>query len=512
MGAAVALIALATVAAAALVLERPRAKAWAVLATGALVPVALAGQRWGLADGRWLRDHPAALAAGVVVVAGAVAALALLFARRPGALPVLAVGVLPFRLPVAGPVGPEALAVGVYVVAVAGAVAYAAARLRPVRSLDDELLTRPDPPTRGLEWTLAAGLVLYAVQATAAAEPDAAAGTLVTALVPFALLFVLLRRAAWTPRLVRTCAAVLAVVAVVLVAVAAGEAATGRLLPAPQVLADARLADAFRVSSLVFDADALGRLLAVVALLVTAGLLWARRARDVASAGLLLAVLWVGLALTRSTGAALALLAGLVVLAALRWGARASAGLAAGLVVAGLAAVLLAAGPLDLDRDPLTAADQATSGRAAPLHDGAALALRRPVTGWGSGAVVAALHRERGTSLPRARAAARTAPLTVAVEQGALGLAAWLALLWFAGRRLLAGAGRSRARAGLAAAFVALVVDALLHGALLDDPATWVVLGAGSALAFADRRHRRRRAVPAEAPAPAREERIATPA
>ena len=128
--------------------------------------------------------------------------------------------------------------------------------------------------------------MLYAVQATAAAEPDAAAGTLVTALVPFALLFVLLRRAAWTPRLVRTCAAVLAVVAVVLVAVAAGEAATGRLLPAPQVLADARLADAFRVSSLVFDADALGRLLAVVALLVTAGLLWARRARDVASAGL----------------------------------------------------------------------------------------------------------------------------------------------------------------------------------------------------------------------------------
>ena len=219
-------------------------------------------------------------------------------------------------------------------------------------------------------------------------------------------------------------------------------------------------------------------------------------------------MLWVGLALTRSTGAALALLAGLVVLAALRWGARASAGLAAGLVVAGLGRLLLA-GPAQLDRDqrPLQ-----------PPRAGAQRHCRRarwpwpPRDGWGSGAVVAALHRERGTSLPRARVAARTAPLTVAVEQGALGLAAWLALLWFAGRRLLAGAGRSRARAGLAAAFVALVVDALLHGALLDDPATWVVLGAGSALAFADRRHRRRRAVPAEAPAPAREERIATPA
>ena len=382
----------------------------------------------------------------------------------------------------------------------AGAVAYAAARLRPVRSLDDELLTRPDPPTRSLEWALAAGLGLYAVQATAAPAVDGAAGTLVTALVPFALLFVLLRRADWTPGLVRTCAAAFVGVAVVLVAVAVGEAATGRLLPAPRVVTDDRLADAFRASSVVFDPDALGRLLAVAALVVAAGLLWARRGRDLALAGVLLLVLWGGLVLTRSTGAAVALLAGLVVLAALRWGARAGAGLAAVLVVAGLAAVVLAPGPLRLDRDPVTAADQATSARASSLRDGAAVALRRPVSGWGSGTVVATLRRERGTSLPRARAAARTAPLTVAVEQGALGLAAWLAILWLAARRLLLGAGRSPARAALAAALVALVVDALLHGALLEDPTTWAVLGAGSALAFADRRRRPRRRGPPPPP------------
>ena len=368
MGAAVALIALASVTAAALVLERPRAKAWAVLAVAALLPVALVVQRWGLADGRWLRDHPAVLAGGVLAVAAAVAALALLVARRPGALPVLAVGVLPFRLPVAGPVGPEALALAVHVVVLAGAVAYAAVRLRPVRSLDDELLTRPDPPTRGLEWALAAGLVLYAAQATGAPGPDAAAGTLVTALVPFALLFVLLRRADWTPRLVRTCAATFVGVAVVLVAVAVGEAATARLLPAPRVVTDDRLADAFRASSLLFDPDALGRVLAVAALVVTAGLLWARRGRDLALAGVVLVVLGGGLALTRSSGAAVALLAGLVVLAALRWGPRAAAGLAAGLVVAGLAAVLLAPGPLRLDRDPVAAADQVTSARSAPVR------------------------------------------------------------------------------------------------------------------------------------------------
>lgn len=512
MGAAVALIALAALAGAALVLERPRPKAWAVLATAAVLPVALGLQRWGLADGRWLRDHPPVLAAGVVGAAVAVAGLALLVARRPGALPVAAVGVLAFRLQVAGPAGLESLALGVDLVVLAGALAYAAARLRPVRSLDDELLTRPDPPTRGLEWALGAGLVLYAVQATAAPAPDAAAGTLVTALVPFALLFVLLRPAAWTPRLVATCAAVVVGVAVGLVGVAAAEAATGRLLPAPRVVTDDRLADAFRASSLVFDPDALGRFLAVAALVVAAALLWARRGRDLAVGSVLLVVLWGGLALTRSAGAAVALLAGLAVLAALRWGVRAGAGVAGALVAAGLAALVVAPGPLRLDQEPVTAADQATSARSAPLRDGAAVALRRPVAGWGSGAVVATLRRERGTSLPRARAAARTAPLTVGVEQGALGLAAWLAVLWLAGRRLLAGAGRSAARAGLAAAFVALVADALLHGALLEDATTWAVLGAGSALAFADRRRRPRRRAVTPAQAPAREERVATPA
>ena len=292
---------------------------------------------------------------------------------------------------------------------------------------------------------------------------------------------------------------------------AVGEAATGRLLPAPRVVTDDRLADAFRASSLVFDPDALGRVLAVAALVVTAGLLWARRGRDLALAGVLLLVLWGGLVLTRSTGAAVALLAGLVVLAALRWGARVAARPGRGPRRRRPGRRRARAGPLRLDRDPVTAADQVTSvrsARCATAPPGAAPAG----VGLGLGTVVATLRRERGTSLPQARAAARTAPLTVAVEQGALGLAAWLAILWFAARRLVPGAGRSPARAALAAALVALVVDALLHGGLLEDPTTWAVLGAGSALAFADRRRRPRRRGRAEVPAPAREVRVATPA
>ena len=73
--------------------------------------------------------------------------------------------------------------------------------------------------------------------------------------------------------------------------------------------------------------------------------------------------------------------------------------------------------------------------------------------------------------------------MTVFAEQGVIGLAAYLALLWFALRRLLPGARVGAARAGVAAAFVALVVHSLLYAAFLEDPLTWALLGVGAALA-----------------------------
>jgi hypothetical protein len=79
----------------------------------------------------------------------------------------------------------------------------------------------------------------------------------------------------------------------------------------------------------------------------------------------------------------------------------------------------------------------------------------------------------------------------VAAEQGVIGLVAYVALLWAAGRLLLSGL-RARlarradtyaiARAAVAATFAALVVHTLAYAAFLEDPLAWTLLALGGAL------------------------------
>ena len=273
MGAAVALIALAAVAAAALVLERPRAKAWAVLATGALVPVALGRQRWGLADGRWLRDHPAALAAGRRG------------RRRRVAAPRAAVRAAPRRAAGPGRGGPALPAPGGGPGRPRGAGRRALRRrgrrrggLRGGAPAPRPVARRraPDPPRPAHP----GARVDARGRARALRRPGDRRGGAATRpparssppSCPSPCSSSSCAAPTWTPGLVRTCAAVLAVVA----AVPSSPSRPARrrrdaCCPRRGSWPTTRLADAFRASSLVFDPDALGRLLAVVALLVTGG-------------------------------------------------------------------------------------------------------------------------------------------------------------------------------------------------------------------------------------------------
>jgi hypothetical protein len=99
--------------------------------------------------------------------------------------------------------------------------------------------------------------------------------------VPFALLFALVARVAWTPKLARVCLGVLVVLALALVGVGFVEYATRHLFLNPKVIASNQLEDYFRVNSLFFDPNIYGRFLAIVMLLLAAWLLWARRQREV---------------------------------------------------------------------------------------------------------------------------------------------------------------------------------------------------------------------------------------
>ncbi len=78
--------------------------------------------------------------------------------------------------------------------------------------------------------------------------------------------------------------------------------------------------------------------------------------------------------------------------------------------------------------------------------------------------------------------------MTVAAEQGVIGLLAYLALLVLAFGRLFGRGADGRwatdpVRAGVAAAFAALVVHTFMYAAFLEDPLTWVLLAVGTAVA-----------------------------
>jgi O-antigen ligase len=479
MDAPVPLIVVALLAAAALVAPSARGCAAAMLGALAIAPVIIVFHISGSEQFKTVTDRPglaaAAAAAGVV----AVLALALAIHRWPAVLPVLAVAAVPFRVPIALGGTTANLLVPLYAVVAAGVLAYALPRLAA---------PGVDPPRRGagpLEWALAAFLALYAVQATYSVDFDRAIENVVFFYVPFALLFVLVSRIAWTTRLTVWCLGVLVALALAFAGVGFVEYATRHLFLNPKVIASNQLQDYFRVNSLFFDPNIYGRFLALVMILIVAWLLWTARAREVVAGAVVVAILWGGLVLTLSQSSFAGLLVGLAVLGAMRWSARKAAALAAAFLVVGAAVVLLAPGVLRLDLGSSKSANSATSGRYDLIAGGVGLFTDRPAQGYGSGSFPRQYRRAEHVSAERATSASHTIPITVAAEQGAIGLLAYLAVLVCALWRLLRRAARTPPRAGVAAAFVALLAHTLLYAAFLEDPLAWTLLAVGTALATA---------------------------
>src|SRR4051794_17089465 len=498
MDAPVPLIFVALLAALALVAPTARVRGVAMLAALAVAPVILVFHISDSDQFRALTDRPSLAAAAAA--AGVVAVLALAWAihRWPSLLPVLAIAAVPFRVPIALGGTTANLLVPLYGVVAAGVLAYAIPRLGTPES---------EAPRRGagaLEWALAAFVALYAIQASYSIDFDRALENVVFFYVPFALLFVLVSRIAWTPRLTAACLGVLVALALAFAGIGFVEYATRHLFLNPKVIASNQLQDYFRVNSLFFDPNIYGRFLALVMLLVVAAILWTRRAKVVAGGVVVLAILWGGLLLTLSQSSFTALLVGLAVLGGMRWSTRRAVALAGVVVLVGAAVVLLAPGSVRLDLGSSKSADAATSGRYALISGGGRLFADRPLQGWGSGSFPRQYRRAEHVSAERATSASHTIPVTVAAEQGVVGLVAYLALLACALLRLLRGAAVVPARAGVAAAFVALLAHTMLYAAFLEDPMAWMLLAVGTALAAGAGRRAAQAVVPPEAEPAAR--------
>jgi putative inorganic carbon (HCO3(-)) transporter len=447
----------------------------------------IAGQGWD--DIANLREHELRFAG---VIAGGAAVLALGVAamvRWPLLLPLLVVAAMPFRvrLDVAGGEAVNLL-VPLYAVIAAGVLATVVSTLRG----ETRLRRLPKP----LVVALAAVICLYALQTVYSDDVAFAARNVGFFLVPFAVLFSLLAEASWDRRLLRLAFVVVLAEGLILALFGIGQYLDQQIFWNDKLETSNDFHFYFRVNSLFWDPNIFGRYLILSLLTAAAVLLWADDRRLAFAMVGALAVTFAGLLFAFSQTSFIALFIGLAVLVALRWSVR-WALIATPFAVAAIAVAVLTVGG-GSDESTRTV----TEGHSSLVSGGVELAENRPLYGYGSASFSETFAREENVR-PGDTTISHTEPVTVAAEQGVIGIAAYLALLaaalWtlFSGMRAIAPGLGARlrtlgtgdrvelgpARIAMAAAFCALLVHTIGYAAYLTDPLTWALLAMGGVLA-----------------------------
>jgi putative inorganic carbon (hco3(-)) transporter len=529
-------------AAASILLPAGRLRSGAMLLALALFPILILGDQWHSAQIVDLRDDPARLVALGVAALAAAAVLAAIFSRWPILLPLAVVFALPFRIPLHAGGDTANLLVPLYLVIAGGVISAVLSGWRegsgvPLRK---PALGRPDgslpgsahkfpsgdpralapvrgvlsDPARLLPWVLAGVVVLYALQTLYSPDFSKSLQNVCFFFVPFSLVYALLRDIEWDRKLLVLVLWVVAVEAVAFVVVGSVEYLSRELFWNDQVIRSNEFHTYFRVNSIFWDPNIYGRYLALVIVVAMSALLWAKERRTLGLLTGLVAVLWFGLVPTFSQSSFAALLAGLAVLAALRWSWRWTlAAVGAGAVLA-VIIVLFAGGISKLSPDRFNVD---TGGRANLVSGGTDLFAQRPIWGYGAGSFPRA-YREHIATKKAPVSVSHTEPVTVAAEQGLIGLLAYAALLVTAlltmsrglfgkrgrggGFRELVSTSRQEpvrppqcgfpeaapsapliARAAVLATFVALLVHTMAYAGFYEDPITWVLLAVGASLA-----------------------------
>ena len=115
-----------------------------------------------------------------------------------------------------------------------------------------------------------------------------------------------------------------------------------------------------------------------------------------------------------------------------------------------------------------------TAGRSTLVDATFTVFKNHPVAGVGVGGQPAASREEARRNASVRRNASHTTPLTIAAEQGVIGLTAYVAFLLAAAATLRAAVRRDRPLGlGLAAVFAVLFVQSLLYSGFFEDPLTW---------------------------------------
>lgn len=467
-----------------------RARSVAMLVALVLAPVLIAGDGWDTARFEDLRDSPARTAVLIAAAVVVVLALAWVVRRRRWLLAPLIVAALPFRVPLEAGGEQANLLVPLYLVIAAGVLA---AVVIPGWGAE-----RANGQVRAVVWLrriLAGFVLLYALQALYSEDMSRGLQNVCFFFVPFSLVFALLGDLRWDRRALLACAAVAGAQALLFALVGLGQYVVGELFWNDEVILANEFHSYFRVNSFFWDPNILGRYLALVALIGVAALIWTADTRRVLLLTAGIAVLMAGLAVTFSQSSYAAMLAGLAVLAGLRWSARWTATLVAIPAAAALVVGINAVADTTSDKTNVD-----TGGRLKLIEGGVELFGDRPVWGYGSGSFSAA-YEAQVRDRPALVTESHTEPVTVAAEQGLIGLVPYLALLFVAfwalahGFRGLMPGVRGPppaaatatditvARAAVFAASAALLAHSVSYAGFFVDPITWVLLAVGAALA-----------------------------
>ncbi len=439
-------IAIAAAAAAVAILV-PIGRGWrsaAMLIALILIPALILGDQWHSRQIVDLRHHVSHLAALGIVALAVAAALAACFHRWPTLLPLAIVAALPFRVPLHAGGDTANLLVPLYLVIAGGVLATAlgswltrrghgpARGVAPpggaAESSPRAAASRPGRGGQGavvwLPRVLAAVVVLYAMQTLYSADFSKGLQDVCFFFIPFSLVYALLRDVEWDRRLLSLVLWVIAAEAAAFVLIGTVEYLNSSLFWNNQVIRSNEFHTYFRVNSVFWDPNIYGRYLALVIVVATAALLWAKQRRTAVLLAALVGLLWLGLAQTFSQSSFVALLAGLAVLAALRWSVRWTVGaVLLGAIGAILVVTLVGGTKLTTDRINID-----TSGRANLVSGGIHLFTQRPLYGYGSGSFPKA-YREHVKTRRVPVSVSHTEPITVAAEQGLVGLLAYAALL-----------------------------------------------------------------------------------
>jgi O-antigen ligase len=462
---------------AAILLPPGRLRAVLMVTAMVLFPVLIAGDQWHARQIVDLRHDEARIVELLLLAAAAVGALTYLFRRWPILLPLAIVFAIPFRVPLHAGGDTANLLVPLYLVIGAAVVA---------TLLRDWSDPPPGHPPRAMAWVLAAAVVLYALQALYSEDFSKGLQNVCFFFVPFTIAYRLLREVEWDRRLLRWVLVVVGIEAAAFVLVGGVELVSRSLFWNDQIIRSNEFHTYFRVNSVFWDPNVYGRYLALVTVIATAALLWARTRNAFWLLSGLVLVLWLGLVPTYSQSSFLALLAGLAMLAAIKWSWRWTLGVVVIGAIGAVLVVLLVGGSGKITSDRLNVD---LSGRGSLISGGVDLFSERPIQGYGSGSFQAA-YREHRANKDAPVTVSHTEPVTVAAEQGLLGLATYIALiavaLWTLARGLWGPEPVGvAARAAVLAAFIALLVHTLAYAGFFEDPITWVLLAVGASLAHA---------------------------